>query len=420
MLAPLKLRDFRLLWTGMTVSLLGDGVFLVAIAWQVYLLSDAPTALAVVGLAMTVPHLLFLLLGGVVSDRIDRRRVMLAADVVRGLAIGAMGVLSVTGAVELWHLMALSAFYGAGTAFFGPAFDAIVPDIVPPELLGEANSLDQFVRPAALRLTGPAVGGALIAAVGVGWAFVLDGASFAVSIVTLLLMRPRPIEREADGESATREIREGFSYVRAHVWLWGTFAAATIAYLLFMGPTEVLVPFVVKNDLGGGAGTLGLVFAMGGVGAIGAAAVIGQRGLPRRFITFMYVAWALATFAVAGYGLATRSWHLMAACLAFNALETAGTIVWATAKHRLVPTALLGRVASFDWFISIGLVPVSFALTGPVASAIGAQTTLVLAGVLGGLVTLAGLFLPGMRRVEREVRLRPGRSLTEHESWVKV
>jgi MFS family permease len=420
MLAPLRLRDFRLLWTGMTVSLLGDGVFLVAIAWQVYLLSDAPTALAVVGLAMTVPHLLFLLLGGVVSDRIDRRRVMLAADVVRGLAIGAMGVLSVTGAVELWHLMVLSAFYGAGTAFFGPAFDAIVPDIVPPGLLGEANSLDQFVRPAALRLMGPAVGGALIAAVGVGWAFVLDGVSFAVSIVTLLLMRPHPIEREAAGESASREIREGFSYVRAHVWLWGTFAAATIAYLLFMGPTEVLVPFVVKNDLGGGAGTLGLVFAMGGVGAIGAAAIMGQRGLPRRFITFMYVAWALATFAVAGYGLATRSWHLMAACLAFNALETAGTIVWATAKHRLVPTALLGRVASFDWFISIGLVPVSFALTGPVASAIGAQTTLVLAGVLGGLVTLAGLFLPGMRRVEREVRLRPGRSLSEYESWVKV
>jgi DHA3 family tetracycline resistance protein-like MFS transporter len=420
MLAPLKLRDFRLLWTGMTVSLLGDGVFLVAIAWQVYLLSNAPTALAVVGLAMTLPHVLFLLLGGVVSDRIDRRRVMLWADVVRGLAIGTMGLLSVTGTVELWHLMALSALYGAGTAFFGPAFDAIVPDIVPAELLGEANSLDQFVRPAALRLLGPAVGGALIAAVGVGWAFVVDGASFAVSVVTLLAMHPRPIEREARGESAAREIREGFSYVRAHVWLWGTFAAATVAYLLFMGPTEVLVPYVVKNDLGGGAGTLGLVFAMGGVGAIGAAAVMGQRGLPRRFITFMYVAWALATFAVAGYGLATRSWHAMAACLVFNALETAGTIVWATAKHRLVPTALLGRVASFDWFISIGLVPVSFALTGPVSAAIGVQTTLILAGVLGGLVTLAGLFLPGMRRVEREVQLRTGERRTQHESWVKV
>src|SRR5262249_38540861 len=217
MLAPLKLRDFRLLWMGMTISLLGDGVFLVAIAWQVYLLTNAPTALAVVGLAMTLPQILFLLLGGVVSDRIDRRRVMLWADVVRGLAIATMGVLSVTGAVELWHLMALSALYGAGTAFFGPAFDAIVPDIVPPELLGEANSLDQFVRPAALRLLGPAAGGALIAAVGVGWAFVLDGASFAVSVATLLAMRPRPIERAEGDESAAREIREGFSYVRAHV-----------------------------------------------------------------------------------------------------------------------------------------------------------------------------------------------------------
>jgi MFS family permease len=421
MLAPLRLRDFRLLWTGMTVSLLGDGVFLVAIAWQVYQLTNAPTALAFVGLAMTVPHVLFLLVGGVVTDRVDRRRVMLTADLVRGLAIGAMGYLSVTGNVELWHLMALSAAYGAGTAFFGPAFDAIVPDIVPQDLLGEANSLDQFVRPAALRLMGPAVGGTLIAAVGVGWAFVLDGATFAVSILALLLMRPHPVEHAAGG-SALREVREGFSYVRSHVWLWGTFLVATIAYLLFMGPTEVLVPYVVKNDLGGGARTLGFVFAMGGVGAIGAALLMGQRGLPRRFITFMYVTWALATFAVAGYGLATLSWQVMAACLVFNALETAGTIVWATTKHRLVPSTLLGRVASFDWFISTGLVPVSFALTGPVASVVGAQTTLVLAGVLGGVVTLAGLFLPGMRRVEREVRIRPPstKTLAEHESWIGV
>ncbi len=421
MLAPLRLRDFRLLWVGMTVSLLGDGVFLVAIAWQVYELTNAPTALAVVGLAMTVPHVLFLLVGGVVTDRVDRRRVMLAADVVRGLAIGGMGYLSVTGSVELWHLMALSAAYGAGTAFFGPAFDAIVPDIVPQDLLGEANSLDQFVRPTALRLMGPALGGVLIGAVGVGWAFLLDGASFAVSVVALLMMRSRPIEHEA-GESATREVREGFRYVRSHVWLWGTFLAATVAYLLFMGPTEVLVPYVVKNELGGGARTLGLVFAMGGVGAIGAAVVMGQRDLPRRFVTFMYVAWATATFAVAGYGLATVSWQAMVACLIFNALETAGTIVWATTKHRLVPSALLGRVASFDWFISTGLVPVSFALTGPVAAAIGARTTLVLAGVLGGLVTLGGLFLPGMRKVEREVRLSAPstKTLAEHESWIGV
>jgi hypothetical protein len=182
--------------------------------------------------------------------------------------------------------------------------------------------------------------------------------------------------------------------------LWATFVTAAVAYLLFMGPAEVLLPYLVKNELGGRAADLGLVFAAGGIGSVGCAVVLGQRGLPRRDITFMYVAWTLATIAVAGYGLASAVWQLMLASLAFNALETAGTIVWATAKQRHVPAALLGRVSSLDWLISIGLLPVSFALTGPVSAAIGAQTTLVAAGLIGGAVTFAALLLPGMRAVE--------------------
>ena len=184
------------------------------------------------------------------------------------------------------------------------------------------------------------------------------------------------------------------------MWLWGTFASAAVAYLLFMGPAEVLLPFVVKNSLHGSASDLGLVFAAGGVGSVGCAAVMGQRGLPRRDITFMYLAWTLATVAIAGYGLASAVWQLMLASLAFNALETAGTIVWATAKQRHVPPELLGRVSSLDWLISIGLLPLSFALTGPVSGAIGAQATLIAGGVIGGAVTLAALLLPGMRSVE--------------------
>jgi len=110
--------------------------------------------------------------------------------------------------------------------------------------------------------------------------------------------------------------------------------------------------------------------------------------------------------AVAGYGLANSVWVLMLASLAFNGLETAGTIVWATVKQRHVPSALLGRVSSLDWLISIGLLPVSFALTGPVSSAIGIQTTLVAAGLIGAAVTLGGLLLPGMRDLERGHRSR--------------
>jgi DHA3 family tetracycline resistance protein-like MFS transporter len=409
--APFRLREFRLLWTGMTVSLLGDGIFTIALAWQVYEISNAPTALSIVGIAMTVPHILLLLLGGAVSDRVERRRVMIVADLVRGLAVAVFGFLSITGSLELWHIVVIAAAFGAGTAFFGPAFDAVVPDLVPEDILPQANSLDQLVRPAAWRMLGPALGGWLIAAWGPGVAFLIDAATFVVSVICLVMMHPVRAAPVADGEgSILREIREGFRYVRSQRWLWGTFLAATFAYLAFLGPTEVLLPYVVKNDMGGSARDLGLIFAFGGIGAMASAVFVGSRPMPARNMTFIYLVWTASTLMVAGYGLATLPWQAMVVCLAFNALESAGTIVWVTTKQRLVPGRLLGRVSSFDWFISIGLLPLSFALTGPVTSVLGARATLIWAGVVGSAVTFAFLFLPGLRDVERVGHVRPARS----------
>jgi DHA3 family tetracycline resistance protein-like MFS transporter len=404
---PLRHRDFRLLWIGLTVSLFGDGITIVTLAWQVYELSNAPTALSVVGLAMSIPHLVFLLVGGVVSDRFERRRVMIAADVVRGCAVAGLGVLSLSGHLELWHVVVLAGVYGAGNAFFGPAFDAIVPELVPKTELTKANAIDQFVRPAAWRLAGPAAGGFLIALWGPGGAFLTDAATFGVSIVALSLIRHRPRPAGEETGSMLADVKEGFRFVRSKVWLWGTLVAAAFAYLVFIGPQEVLLPFLVKNDLGGSAADLGFILAMGGLGSIGAALIMGHRGAPRRYITFMYLAWTGSTLAVAGYGLANVAWQAMVACLVFNALETAGTIVWITTKQRLVPGYLLGRVSSLDWFVSIGLLPLSFALTGPVAGAIGAQETLIAAGVIGAVVTCSFLFLPGMRAVEVEHPMEP-------------
>ena len=398
---PFRQRDFSLLWAGMTVSLIGDGVFLVALAWQVYEISNVPTAMSVVGIAMSVPHVTLLLFAGVISDRMDRRVVMVAADVVRGAVIGVIAVLALTRALELWHLWPLMAVYGAATAFFGPAFDAIVPDVVDAEVLPQANALDQFIRPVGLRMLGPVLGGWMISSWGVGAVFLIDAASFAVSVSALLAVRARP-RRAAPGASVVADLREGFRFVRRHLWLWGTFAAATLAYLLFMGPSEVLLPFLVKNDLGGTAGELGLVFGAGGLGAVAAALAMGHVGLPRRHITFIYCAWSLATLAVAGYGMARSLGQLMVVSFAFHALETAGTVAWLTVKQRHVPAHLLGRVSSFDWFISIGFLPVSYALTGPVAAVVGTRTTLVAAGLLGAAVTLSFLLLPGMRAPERE------------------
>ena len=400
LLAPLRHRDFRLLWTGMTVSLLGDGIFLVAMAWQAYELWNAPAALSLLGIGMTVPTIAFLLPAGVLSDRLDRRSLMLCADVGRAVVLAALATLAITGLLTFWELVLLVALYGVGTAFFTPAFEAIVPDIVPPGDLAAANSLDQFVRPIALRLAGPAVGGSLVAAVGTGTAFALDAASFAASAAAILFMRPPAHPRSEHVESSVGAVKEGLRFVRGRVWLWGTLASAAIAYLAFMGPAEVLLPYVVKNELHASARDLGLVFAAGGVGAIGAALAMGQRGHPRRDVTEMYVVWTIATLVVAGYGLAVASWQLMIACLAFNALETWGTIIWATIKQRHVPASMLGRVSSLDWLISIGLLPLSFALTAPVAELVGVRATLAGAALIGGAVTLGALFLPGMRDIE--------------------
>ena len=401
-LLPLRHRDFRLLWTGMTISLLGDGITTIALAWQAYEISNAATAFSMVMFSMAVPQVVLLLVGGAVSDRFERRKVMLFADGIRMVAVFALGILALGGHLEIWHMMVIAALYGAGTAFFGPAFDAIVPELVPADELPAANALDQFVRPAAYRMVGPAVGGALIAIFGTpGDAFMIDGVTFSVSVACLVLMRRRPPIVAEERTSMVGEIKEGLAYVRTQGWLWGTFLAATLAYLVFWGPAEVLLPLAVKNELGGSASQLGLILALGGVGAMATAIIMGNREMPRRHMTFMYVAWTISTLMIAGYGIATLPWHAMVFCFLFNALESAGLIVWITTKQRLVPARLMGRVSSFDWFISTALVPVSYALTGPVAELFGTRTTLVAAGVLGGLVTIAFLFIPGMRTLER-------------------
>jgi MFS family permease len=399
---PLRHRDFRVLWTGLTVSLVGDGIMLVALAWQVLVISSTPATLAVVGVAMSTPYALLALPGGVVSDRFDRRRVMIGADLVRALALVALGTLSISGRVHVWHLVVLAAAYGAGSAFFAPAFDATVPDLVPDDVLPQANALDQFIRPLALRLAGPMLGGILVGTLGAGWAFTADAATFVLSIVCVSMLRPvAAATARTAGTSALADIRECYRFVRAHTWLWATLLSSSVACLLFLGPSEVLLPFLVKHEMHASAGTLGAVLAFGGLGAVSAAMFVGRRGLPARYITFMYAAWTASTIAVAVYGFVHLTWQLMAACFAFNLFESAGLIVWATTKQRLVPRALLGRVSSLDWFVATGLTPISFALVGPAAAVFGARATLIASGLLASAVTGAAYFIPGLRSPEQ-------------------
>jgi MFS family permease len=399
LLRPLRERDFALLWTGMTISLLGDGIFVVAEAWQVYDLDNNPVALSLVGTSWTLGMVAFLLTGGVVTDRVDRRRVLVAADLVRAAALVAMGVLSLTGVVEIWHLVVLALFIGIGEAFFGPAFGAIVPEVVAKEHLVQANALDQLVRQAAGRLAGPALGGFVVAAVGAGSAFLIDAGTFALSAVCVAAMgvRALPVER---ARSARREMREGLAYVRREPWLWATLISASLSLLFFLGPIEVLLPFVIRNDLGAGAGGYGAVLAATGVGAIVTSLVLAQTGVPKRYLTFMYLAWGLATLPFLVYAFGTALWQFLVFALFEGACMTAGMVVWGTLMSTRVPPELRGRVHSLDWFVSIGLTPISFALTGPVSSAIGIDGTLVLAALAPAVATLILYVVAGLRRDE--------------------
>jgi hypothetical protein len=289
---------------------------------------------------------------------------------------------------------------------------SLVPEIVPKSLLLQANSLDQFIRPFAFLLVGPALGGWMVAAIGPGQAFMLDAGTFLVSAAAIVLMRHRraPRERGEERTSMVRDLREGFAFVRANAWLWATLVAAAVFLLAYWGPVEVLVPYLVRNELGGDASDFGLVLACGGVGALLAAFLLGQRGFPRRHITFMYSAWAFGSLALVGFGLATDVWQMQAISLVEGALFTSGMVIWGTLMQTLVPGELLGRVTSLDWFVSTSLVPISFALTGPVSAGLGAQTTLVAAGIAAAAVTLAFLFVPGVRDTERDDSLEEARA----------
>jgi MFS family permease len=291
LLAPLRERDFALLWTGMTVSLLGDGIFIVAEAWQVYDIHNDPIALSLVGLAWTGGMTAFLLTGGIISDRVERRRVLIAADLARAAVVAATAVLSLAGVLEIWHLVALAVLYGAGEAFFGPAFGALVPEIVAPHHLVQANSLDQLVRQAAERLLGPAVGGLVVAAVGAGGAFLVDAGTFLISAARIWGLRVRSLPAPAVDPSARRELREAVVFVRSQPWLWATLVAASLSLLLFLGPLEVLLPFVVRNDLDAGAFGYGAILAAAGAGSVVTSLIISQRGPPRRYLTFAYGMW---------------------------------------------------------------------------------------------------------------------------------
>jgi hypothetical protein len=233
-----------------------------------------------------------------------------------------------------------------------------------------------------------------------------------VAVASLALMSGGAIKRAAEEgperkSSAVREAREAFGFVRAHPWIWAGLLSAAIGNISLSGPLQVLTPYVVKYGLHGSARDLGLIFAVGGLGAVVAALYIALRGTPRRSVTWIFLSWAVSGLAMVPIGFTTAAWQLMLISLVIFAGLTVGNLIWFTLMGQLVPNEMLGRVSSLDLMISFSLTPVANALTGPVAALLGVMNTLVAAGLLAGVTSVAALLVPGVRDPEKKAAPAP-------------
>jgi len=396
----LRVRDFALLWSGQSVSSLGDGVFTIALALVALHIGHSPIDLAYVLAARAVPSVIFALLGGVVVDRVSRRLAMLASDTVRGLAVGVVAVLLARHELGLGELIVMSAIFGTADAFFGPASVAIVPELLDDRLLVQGNALSQMSGQLSFGLIGPAIGGLIVSAIGYSWTFGVDALSFAVSAVCLLAMRIRPV-RVDHHQSAYAEAKEGISYVRSQRWLVASLLGAALGNFIGMTPLTVLLPLLVRNVLHASALSLGLVFAAGGAAGVIASLVVARLGSPRLRMTMLWSAYAVGGLAIAAMALAPNPW-IVGLCSAIEVgLFIYGDVLWFAMMQELVPREVLGRVSSLVFLLAFSLGPLGILLGGVVADAIGIRETLLFSGLVSGLICLVVLFIPGVRDVER-------------------
>jgi MFS family permease len=395
-LAVLRQRDFGLVFGAFAVSVLGDRMVNIALAFAVLELGGSATDVGIVLACRTLPLVSSLLIGGVVADRMSRRTVMVAADLSRFVTQGVLAALVITGEPALWVVAALSGLSGLATGFFNPASSGLLPLVVAPEHLQQANGL-RATAASTGEIAGPALGGVLVAAVGPGWALGIDAATFLVSAAFLANLRlPARMAREAS--SFLDDLREGWGAFRSRTWVWSIVVTAGLATLMF-GAFSVLGPVVADRDLGGAA-VWGTIMAAFGVGAL-VGGVIAIRLQPRRPLV-VHIA-ALAMFAAPPALLAAS---LPTPVLAVGTFLAGvglmlGDVVWESTLQRNVPAETLSRVSAYDWFGSLAFYPLGLVIWGPIAAAIGTDPALWVAA--GGLlaVVLAPLAI-------REVRTMPG------------
>ncbi len=395
LLAPLRHRDFALLWSGQTFSILGNSVNSIALPWQVLQLTGSATQMGIVVAINLATNVVFLLLGGAVVDRVPRRRILLTSDLISGLVFSTVAALAATGALRIEHLYLATAITAMTGAFFGPAMTAILPELVPTGILLAGNSLRGISRQAG-RVFGPVLGGLIIAAAGLASAFAFDAFTFFVSFLALVAMRSAaPAPRPRPG--MLHEVREGIAFVLARGWLWVTITIASVLNTFVIAAMSVALPVELKDTLGLDAAAFGAVFASQGIGEAAGAVLVGQLRVQRSGIA-MYGFIAVSAVAMLAYAVPLLP-VVLAAGLIWGATLVGFGVLWETAMQKHVPRELLGRVSSVDWFGSLVFSPIGPLAAGAVVTTYGPQFAFEVAAVLTVAAVPIGLSVRSIREL---------------------
>ncbi len=404
-LRPFAHRDYRILLIAMAISVFAHGMWAVAMVYQVKHLGGGPAQLSVVATATSLGLLGFVLIGGITADRVSCRKIIIAVEAVSLTVMSTLSVLALTGSIQLWHLAVAGFIQGAGAAFFFPAYSALLPRILPAEDLLAANGMEGMFRPVLQQAAGPAIAGVLVASFAPSMAIVGIAACHLVAFVVLNLLghhRAYDAHLEPDQKrpSVLADLREAVSYTLGTPWLLWTLLFAVVAVLSFIGPIEVLLPFVVEDQLNGNAKTFGFMLAAFGIGSALGSMVTASLPLPRRYLTFMMAFWAFGTIPLAFIGLTRSPWQLAALLVVVGITGGLGQVIWGTLLQRRVPTHMLGRVSSLDFFVSLALMPVSMALAGPLGAIMPLWIIFVVAGVASPVIGVLAWFAGRMYRDE--------------------
>ena len=396
-LNPLRERQFRLLFFGRTVSLFGSAFAPVAIAFAVLDLTGSASDLGLVVAAGFVPQVFFILVGGIWADRLPRHHVMVVSDLVAGGAQAAIAVLVLTGAAEIWHLLALQVARGVAASFFFPASQGIVPQTISARLLQEANALLRLTRNGT-QIGGTAAGGIIVAATGSGWALAFDAATYFLGAAFLLGMR-LPRDLTMPERHFARELREGWDAFRSRAWLWGIVVQFAFVNAAGVGAWAVLGPVVADADLGGAA-AWGLILAAQSAGFI-LGSVLTLRYRPERIL--LVATLAIFPMAVPILLLAAPAPVVVIALAAFAAgfgIEIFG-VFWDVAMQQQIPPEQLSRLYSYDALGSFVFIPLGAAVAGPLADQVGVTETLVGAAAVIVVSTALVLFIDEVRDLRR-------------------